>query len=525
MTGQTAERVDSDKAVQELSAKPRSERLLKLRAIFCAHAYDLIESAERTLSGERPIANIAFHLILLAIEEIGKAALITAREVSVGKRDVGWIDKRMEDHSFKLLWGLWSPAMRANKEIDPEKFRQLQEFSKNAHLQRLAALYVDVSDDEQDLASPKDAVTVEEAQSLLVIAKQNLQQLMAEGSPDVEAPDELSQWFWDVMADERGQKRLFSQPFLTKYTELEGNVRAWIRWAKDEFERIRQEEQALLSAEMNRVVDKSAAPKERWRLKMRIYCISHTIRKKMLNFWNDSVPLAKLHFVNNGEMLLELTLGDRNKVQDLQAAGQSFSKMFLAALNIGTAGYFWHELPKTSAKYFESIEDLENPKMKIEAMGGYNLQRHWLTGENGRTLTVLEQQYLNNAAICAVVFTQMKEEDAAPIFGPYLHGLTLLGKSDAFLSLDTHTLQAFHTVLEKALIHYGDWDGNPENLVPALHRSFAEIMPETEHREIIFKYLKEPPKTSQELQEHAISAKRVVDLYLTQMAHRLWRKG
>lgn len=508
---------------QENFAKPRSERLLKLRAICCEHAYDLIDAAHRTLSGDRPIPNIAFHLILLALEEIGKAALVTAREVSAGKRDVAWIDKRIEDHIYKLLWGLWSPAMRISKEIDPEKFRQLQEFSEKAHQQRLAGLYVDVTGNEKDLAIPKDAVTIEETASLLEIAKQNLQHLINEASPDVEAPDELSQWFWDVMADEHKQKRLFSISFLAKYEELKGNVRDWISWAKEEFEKIRQEEQALLSAEMNRAIDDNAEPKERWRLKMRIYCISHTIRQKMFGVWNESVPLAKLHYVNNEEMLLELTLGDRNKAQDVQAAGQSFSKLLLAALNIGTAGYFWHEIPKKSAKYFESIEDLENPRMKLEPAGGYDLQRQWLTGDNGRRLTVLEDKYLNNAAICAVVFAQMKEEDAAPIFGPYLQGLTLLGKSDAFLSLDLQTLQAFHIALEKALTYYGDWDGKPENLIAALHRVFTEIMPEEEHREIIFKYLKEPPKTVQELQEHAVSAKRVVDLYLTQTAHRLWR--
>ncbi len=509
---------------QKQSSKPRSERLLKLRAICCEHAYDLIESAERILTGERPIPNIAFHLTLLALEEIGKAALITAREVSVGKRDVIWIDKRMEDHADKLLWGLWSPAMRTSKEIDPERFRQLQEFSQRAHEQRLAALYVDATGDEQALVSPKDAVTTEETTSLLEIAKQNLQLLANEGSPDVDAPDELSRWFWEVVSDEHKQKRLFSQSFLAKYEELKGSVRKWISWAKEEFEKIAQEEQALMAAEMSRVVDKDAAPKERWRLKMRIYCISHSMRQKMLNFWNESVPLAKLHYVSSEEMMLELTLGDRNKGQDVQASGQALSKVLLAALNIGTAGFFWHEMPKKSADYFESIEDLENPKMKLELIGGYDLQRQWRTGENGRKLTVLEEIYLNNAAKCAVVFARMKEEDAQPIFGPYLQGLALLGKGDAFISFDLHTIRAFHTALEKALLHYGDWDGRPETFIATLHRVFADIMPEEEHREIIFKYLKEPPRTQDELQEHTISAKRVVDLYLTQMAHKLLQR-
>lgn len=180
-------------------------------------------------------------------------------------------------------------------------------------------------------------------------------------------------------------------------------------------------------------------------------------------------------------------------------------------------------MPKRSADYFETMEDLENPKMKLTTAGGFDLQRQWRTGENGRKLTVLEETYLNNAAKCAVVFAQMKEEDAEPIFAPYLQGLALLGKSDAFMSLDLQTIHAFHAALGNALTHYGDWDGKRETFIPTLHRVFADMMPEEEHREQIFKHFKEPAKTMQELQDHAISAKRVVDLYLTQRAHRQWR--
>ena len=91
------------------------------------------------------------------------------------------------------------------------------------------------------------------------------------------------------------------------------------------------------------------------------YCISHSIRANVLKVWNEGVPTAKLNFVNNGEMRLELTLGDQFKISEVQPAGQAMSKLILAALNAGTAGYFWHERPQTTAEYFEKVEDLDTP--------------------------------------------------------------------------------------------------------------------------------------------------------------------
>ncbi len=496
--------------------KPRSERLLKQRLLCCDHAKDLIKSAERALSGGRPIPNIAFHLVLLAIEEIGKAELLTAREVSIGNRNVNWIDKRLDDHAFKLLWGLWSPGFSASGEVDPEKFRQLGEFSKRAHQQRLGALYVGT--DAEDISAPKDAVSLEDVTSLLAVASHNLRHVVTKDSPDVEAPNELMQWFWDVIADADMQKRLFSAPFITKYTELHGNERAWIQWSKDEFEKLRQHEQSLLATELSRVVEEGVPHKERWRMKMRIYCISHSIRANVLKVWNDGLPTAKLNFVNNGEMRLELTLGDQFKISDVQPAGQAMSKLILAALNAGTAGYFWHERPQTTAEYFEKVEDLDTPNMKIQSSGGFDLQRHWLGPDKGRKLTVLEEKHLDNAARCALMFMQMKEEEAEPIFLPYLTGLTMLGKSDAFFSLDQQTVQAFHVALEQALKHFGDWDGARETFIPTLHKVYGELISEEEHRNIMFQHLLKPPQNPEQMQDWAISAKRLVDLYLTKTA-------
>jgi AbiV family abortive infection protein len=509
---------------EEQPKKPRSERLHKQRLLCCDHATDLIESAERVLSGDRPIPNVSFHLVLLALEEIGKAELLTAREVSIGNRNVNWIDKRLDDHAFKLLWGLWSPDFSASREVDPEKFRQLGEFSQHAHQQRLAALYVGTDSNAEGVSAPKDAVTLEEVTSLLAVAKQNLQRVLAEDSPDVEAPNELMQWFWDVIADADLQQRLFSAPFIAKYTEFNGDARAWIQWAKEEFEKIKQQEQALLAAELNRVVEKGVPHKERWRMKMRVYCISHSIRANVLKAWNDGLPTARLHFVNNGELLLELTVSDQFKISEMQPAGQAMSKLILAALNAGTAGYFWHERPQTSTEYFEKVEDLENPNMKIKSSGGFDLQRNWRSADKGGKLTLLDQKFLDNAVKCALMFLQMREEEAEPIFRPYLTGLTMRGKSDAFFSLDQQTVQAFHVALEHALRHFGDWDGIGESFIRTLHKVYAELIPEEEHRNIMFQHLLKAPQNPEQMQEWAVSAKRLVDLYLTMAAHRVWQE-
>ena len=158
----------------------------------------------------------------------------------------------------------------------------------------------------------------------------------------------------------------------------------------------------------------------------------------MLNAWNEGVPTAKC-FVNNREILLELTLGETTSTSRKCSPPDKAKQLMLAALNAGTAGYFWHERPQTSAEYSETVEDLDNPGFRIQSSGGFDLQRHWLDPDKGRKLTVLEEKYLDNAVKCALMFLQMKDEEAGPIFRPYLTGLTMWGKSDAFFFVRSNT--------------------------------------------------------------------------------------
>jgi AbiV family abortive infection protein len=66
--------------------EPRSNQSLllaeasKLRAACYSHAAELLKAAKKLLE-EPATPNIAYHLALLALEEVGKAGLIGARAV------------------------------------------------------------------------------------------------------------------------------------------------------------------------------------------------------------------------------------------------------------------------------------------------------------------------------------------------------------------------------------------------------------------------------------------------------------
>ena len=63
--------------------------------------------------------NVAYHLAILALEEIGKGGMIASRAAVGTVRDTDWIEKKFDDHVWKLQWAVWSPALSGGR-IDPQ---------------------------------------------------------------------------------------------------------------------------------------------------------------------------------------------------------------------------------------------------------------------------------------------------------------------------------------------------------------------------------------------------------------------
>jgi AbiV family abortive infection protein len=485
----------------------------RVRELCLKHAGDLIAAAERVLKDDG-FPNIAYHLGVLALEEIGKAGMVVSRAVIASARDTDWMENRFDDHVWKIQWAIWSHGLMGRR-IDPKDFEEARRFAQNAHTRRLAGLYVNPHADEASAIAPGANVTKEHAVSIINLARARLEVENAIGAPVIDEPNGDLEWFLSTMGNELGTKRLFSKSFISKYEELQGDARAWIAWARQEFEKVAADEQAHLQRELARLPSALGNVKPKWVIKIRLHTPSHSIRPKVLTYWNKQVGWVKLSPVKNkSELLMEMTLGDSFSVTNVFDVGLSASKLCIVALNVGSLGFFWYELPRQTSRYYESIRDLDAPQMDVGVGRAPGLLGDWKQG-------ALSEKNLRHAIEFIAAFGSMSDEDASPIFGPYLQGLVCLSKSDIHLSCEDQARDAFLQTLRSACKKFSDWEGSPGTFLEAMHRVFAEIIPELDHRNQLFNVLSPPHRTTEGAFADAISAKRLADLYLVLVAGRI----
>src|SRR5579862_8966750 len=144
------------------------EVYLRQRNLCFDHPRDLIASAERLLPESGGYPNVAYYLAIHALEEVGKAGMLGARTVTEDGLDTAWMDRRLDNHVWKLMWAVWSPTLSGK--IDPKVFEEARQFAEDTHARRIAGLYVDYGED-AILAAPREAVRPENATFVLKLAK------------------------------------------------------------------------------------------------------------------------------------------------------------------------------------------------------------------------------------------------------------------------------------------------------------------------------------------------------------------
>jgi AbiV family abortive infection protein len=453
-----------------------------LRAIQVAcheHADDLLRSADRVLNQEN-LPHIAYHLSALALEEIGKAELIGIGHMAAVKGEER-SSKQLEDHVKKLFWALWGPSF-GQELITKEQIETFQGLATNIHETRLRGLYV--ATDGENFFPPKEAVPKAAADNLLSLTKARLGLARTQPSRDELSPEAktLVSWFLAASSDSEKRNMIFSKKSMEKLVEL-GGMDKWMQWLRDQFEKADADAKAALEAEMKRQRPGEAeAEKDKWRIKVRFFTNSHSIRPKTLTWWNNGINWVKLHAVDKrkDELLVEFILPMAVPMNGLWWAGWGGARRFACSINIGSMGFFWWYVPDQISRFYDSIHDLEH-NVGVQVERTPRLRLDW----NKDALT---EQDLRNASLAYAMLPAPQDRQLHGPFDAYLTGLGFLSKTDIHMQFEANAYEAFFDSLMSGMKQYGEWDGTAA-FEPAFNRLLDGVLPTmaADERERYFK--------------------------------------
>jgi AbiV family abortive infection protein len=424
------------------------------------HARDLVNSARAVFDIKHP--NIAFHLALLALEELGRRELIGLQRVAeTNGKERPW-HKHTLLHAKKIFWCFFG-AEFVSGHLEKGQLDSIKQLSETLHSQRMAGLYVDYQD--ENLSIPAEAIDPTYCASLLDLADARVQMAEAEKLRENIAQEDLDlqAWFLTFTAKKENTQMMFSKTSIAKLSEM-NDARAWILWLRSEVEAAEAHTKAMLEQELKR---SQSLPKEgtkdKWRLKIRIVSQSHSVRQKPLNEWNKAYNWIKLSAVSGkpNELLIEFTLKDNTPIEALWWFGWGLSRHFVAALNIATRGFWWWHMPEDIDSYFESIDEIEtNSRLGIRRTP--SLKVDW--GAN----RVFNEQDISLLSQCFATLP-FKRERHEP-YNHYIAGLTFLSLNDVHWQCEIQSFGHFFESIKAMMVDVGDLQ--PSNEVLLTLRAF-----------------------------------------------------
>ena len=427
------------------------DNILNSRNACLAHAEDLIRAARRVLADEK-LPNISYHLAVLALEEIGKSTLIVMSHFAKRSKDSTRSPHKIyNDHVKKLFWATWGPSMGQEK-ISKKQIESLQGLSTRIHDTRLQALYVDFDEDGPLL--PSDVISEPQAQNLIDIATSRLELEKVHKYGEIEENRlETLNWFLTATSDQEKRKLIFGNKSMEKLAELK-STNKWVDWLKQEFDKAEKEGQEAIRQELQRKPpNDSEKLQEKWKVKIRLFTNSHSIRPKPLSKWNKLGSWIRLYPVGGkkNQLLMEFTLPKNIPVNGLWWAAWGVARRFVVALNIGTFGCFWWYVPEQISRFYEKITDLENKEMEVRIKRNPELKLDWKHD-------ALSDANLQNVALCFGMLPGDNESELGKSMGAYITGLGFLNKSDIHLQFEANSYELFYKSLKHGMKHFKEWE-------------------------------------------------------------------
>lgn len=440
-----------------------------LRAVQAcwSQAEDLIKAAGIVESADLP--GIAFHLAVLALEEVGKSEMIQmeAWAALLGNRSE-CLSKQYDDHLKKLFWAFWGPSM-GHELLTAKQAESYRELALSIHDLRLKVLYVNPDNSCQ---MPLEVIPPKEAQNLISMANARLEMSKcdSEGQITTEWWDDIV-WFSEAWQETERAKLIFSKKSMEKLVELK-ETPVWVHWLHEQFKQGDEAGRNHAQRELNRSEPlPEEADKPKYQMRFRLSSISHKIRPKLLTWWNDGCRWIKLSAggQKNEQLLVDMIVPKRVSIQSLYWSAWEQIRRFVVTLNMGTRGCFWWSFPEQVSKYYEKLTDLEeNSQLVVERSP--SLRIDWKGG-------LLTESDLSNVRLCLSSIPRPADEEATKPFAHYYTGLAFLCKTDVHLSFEVNAYIEFYKSLSLGFRQYGDWkDGS--TFMSAFDAFFSNVLPD-----------------------------------------------
>ncbi len=233
------------------------------------------------------------------------------------------------------------------------------------------------------------------------------------------------------------------------------------------------ESRTAVERELKRPLPADGAPlKNKWRIRVRVLCGSHSIRPKSLSAWNKDVDWIWLNAVSGkkDQIDVEFMLLDNIPAQALWHYGWGLSRHFVTALNIGTMGFWWWRLPEQIDRYYTRMDDLENGK-EMAVTRSPSLKIDW--GEN----RVLTEEDLQRVKRCFLALPGPDEQAQQVAFGYYVGGITFLSLNDIHWQCEAQAFGNFFQCLRALMRDYGGWYPATEPFRVAFLRFISGMFP------------------------------------------------
>jgi hypothetical protein len=169
------------------------------------------------------------------------------------------------------------------------------------------------------------------------------------------------------------------------------------------------------------------------------------------------------------QLLVDICLLDNVPAEALWFFGWGLARHFVAALNIGTMGFWWWHMPQYVSKYYETIEDAER-KQFISVERNPLLKIDW--GKN----RVLTKNDLGMVSQCFAALPQPEDRDKQEPYGYCLSGINFLAVNDVHWQCEGIAFGYFFQSLRGMMKQSGYWKSDMP-FVPALLGFFDGSFP------------------------------------------------